>query len=378
MKRKFTGAIAAAITALALCAGASAPTPAVAALAGQSAPLAAGQLAQITVEPDYPAFPDAVELGDGSVLLAYRAGSGHASPDGKVKVRRSVDGDTWTEPRTLATESGYAYGPAGLAAETMTQGGRVYMTVVRYTSTGPNSGTDFRPYLSTSDDDGATWTTLRSLPQPVPGWSYPSGLIVTTSGDIVLSEYVRAAAAPNRWSAYYYRSSDRGASWSAMGVLSHATRDFQEPQLIELADGRVFTALRSDSGGYDYVYSAVFNGTWSVPKAAIIHATGNPRMSRTPGGQIALSYRGYDGPDEATAAHRPARLAMFYPDGSTAYRGGIDVLGGNTHRSLYGRIVAVPGGHRFVTALESEPDDVAPPTSAIYSLPVRFAAVPSW
>jgi len=372
-RRKLTGAVATLATVLTLCAGAPTPAPA-AALAGQTLPLAAGPLAQVATEPDYPAFPDVAELPDGTALVAYRSGSGHASADGRVRVRRSVDGDAWSDPRTLTVPTGYAYGPAGLAAETAVRGGRAYMGVVRYTSTGPSSGTDFRPFLTTSDDNGATWAELVSLPQPVPGWSYPSGLIVTTGGDVILSEYVRAAASPYRWSAHYFRSSDRGQTWTSMGVLSNATRDFQEPQLVELADGRIFTALRSDSGGYDYVYSAAWDGAWSVPKPAIIHATGNPKMTRAPDGQIVLSYRGYDGPDESTAPHHPARLAMFHADGSSAYRGGIDVLGGDSRLSLYGRVVAVPGGHRLITALESLEGN----TAAIYSLPIRFTAVPSW
>jgi hypothetical protein len=343
----------------------------------QVVPVPAGPLAAVTTEADYPAFPDATELPDGTVLVAYRAGSGHASADGRPRVRRSVDGDTWSDPRTLTVPTGYAYGPAGLAAETTAQGGRVYMGIVRYTSTGPSSGTDFRPFLSTSDDNGATWTDLVSLPQLVAGWSYTSGLLVATDGAVWLSEYVKNTTT-NRWSAHYFRSTNRGATWSAMGVLSNATRDFQEPQMVQLADGRIFTALRSDSGGYDYLYSAVWDGTWSTPKPAVIHATGNPKLTRLPSGHIVLAYRGYDHSDETVAPHRPARLAMFHPDGSLAYRGNVDVLGGNSHMSLYGRVVAVPGGYRFVTALESQDDGAATPTSAIYSVPLRFGEVPSW
>lgn len=336
--------------------------------------------AQVTTENNYSAFPAATTLADGSTLVAYRSGSGHASADGRVRLRRSVDGDAWTDWREVPVPStGRAYGPSGMDAETAAQGGRVYLGVASYVSTGPSSGTDFRPYLATSDDGGATWSTPTLLPQPVPGWSYLAGVLVTSTGDVIVGEYVRALDAPNRWSAHYFRSTNRGATWASMGVLS-GTRDFGEPQMVELADGRILTALRSDAAGgyYDYIHTAIYDGTtWSTPKVAVIHATGSPNLARLPSGHVVLSYRGYNGQDEALADSRPARLAFFQPDGSGVYRANVDVLAGDARLSLYGQVV----GSRFVVALESPPDLTAPTaslTATVYSVPIRFAPIPAW
>jgi hypothetical protein len=352
---------------------------AVSASAGHPAPLAAGPLNQVTGESTYSGFPDTVALPDGDLLTAYRSGSGHASADGRVRLRKSADGDVWTEWIELATPAGYAYGPSGIAAETAEQGGRVYLTVTRYTSTGPNSGTDFRPYMTRSNDGGHTWTDLSKLPEPVPGWTYPSAVIVTTDGSVIVSSYVKDLAT-GRWNARYWRSTDRGDTWAPFGTLSHASRNFQEPQLVQLDNGQILTALRSDAAGdsYDYIYTAIADpatGTWTTPRATVIHATGNPQLAKLPTGHIALTYRGYGQLSESTTPNAyPTRIAMLHADGSLAYRGNIDILAGEQRRYLYGNIVpAAGGGHRLVLSLEE-----SAAVATVYSVPIRFAPIPAW
>jgi len=352
---------------------------AVSASTGQPAPLAAGPLNQVTTDPGYSGFPDTTALPDGDLLTAYRSGSGHASADGKVRLRKSADGDIWTDWTEVATPTGYAYGPSGIATETAAQGGRVYLTVTRYTSTGPSSGTDFRPYLTRSDDGGRTWTDLAKLPEPNAGWTYPSAVLVTNDGAVIASAYVKSSST-GRWNAHYWRSTDRGNTWTPFGMLSHATRNFQEPQLVQLDNGQLLTALRSDAAGdsYDYVYTAIADpatGTWSTPRATVIHATGNPQLAKLPTGHIALTYRGYEQLSEGSTPNAyPTRIAMLHADGSLAYRGNIDILAGEQRRYLYGNIVPVPGGgHRLVLSLEE-----SAAVATVYSVPIRFAPIPDW
>lgn len=112
-------------------------------------------------EPRHRAFPGAVRLSSGEILVFYREGSDHwRTVDGVVKMVRSQDeGKSWTAPEIVFAEPGWGCGAHH--GPTQLSDGRV---VVPLTMVGSYddlpSGVDMRGkvYLINSEDGSNSWS----------------------------------------------------------------------------------------------------------------------------------------------------------------------------------------------------------------------------
>ena len=131
----------------------------------------------VTGEPRHRAFPGAVRLSSGEILVTYREGSDHwKTSDAVAKVVRSGDGaETWSSPELLFSEPGWGcsahHGPAQLSD------GRLIVPVLLIAEIYLSAASQRRAkdsmsakaYVLGSEDGGRSWTGPTQI-GPMEGW----------------------------------------------------------------------------------------------------------------------------------------------------------------------------------------------------------------
>jgi hypothetical protein len=177
---------------------------------------------------------------------------------GRLAHRASSDeGATWSQA-TLVPGGGSSlplYGP--LAAE----GSTIHVL----------SRTGSTLQMQRSVDDGATW----SSPQPLAGYGADGGerVQVDADGDYVHVFLGRAGAVPDAsFRIYYWRSTDRGASWQALRLLDPPGSVPPSPGgiaaeggVVHIAYAGIVPGVGSLGGRARYMRSADNGTTWSAP-----------------------------------------------------------------------------------------------------------------
>lgn len=323
----------------------------------------------VTTEIGYIAFPSAVRQGARD-WVAYRHGSGHASPDGHVRVRFRDEGFGWSDPIVVVpdTPGDIMLGPAGMTVDAT---GRVYMAVMRARSTGPNTAMDYVAYLTWHDplDPPEVWAPLRQVPVPpaLVGTSY--GLVISGvhvhNGEVLVAGYGQPPTT-DRWTAYIIAYN---GTFTQRGSYAHPDRHFTEPQLVTMQDGRLLSVVRSDTSVpyYSYLHVTISSdagATWSPPFIVAQHATGLPSPVVLPTGEIAVPHRGFAEPKNPSAAGYPLRVAMLRPDGTAAnpiHEQSLDLID-DERLYLYGAWLDTD---EFVIGVEN-----SPASAQVYSVPI--------
>jgi hypothetical protein len=349
---------------------------------GHLVPAAVAPATVVTTELGaYAAFPAAARTTDG-ILAAYGANTSHYGAGGRTYLRRSADGADWGEPWLMPDQAaGYAWGTAGLAAETLEQGGRIYATEVK-TGWVPNTQSlaSVAGYVRWSDDNAASWSPLVAMPGAgvnPSGWQYYPSSAVVMPGDGEVMQAGYGADGHVR----VYSSMDRGAAWELTGNLTTAGRQLQEPQLCTMTGGRVAVVMRSDGTGSDgsqrlYLSVRSAAGAWAAPRVITYDGSGSPACAEVAPGTLAVAYRGWI--DRADATRRPLRVLMVAVDSGWG-RGNIDLAPGVWGRFLYGSWLHDPtdaASWRLVYALEG-PNGSTAPAAQVWSMPVRFSEITS-
>ena len=284
-------------------------------------------------------------------LLAF-AEARHDGPgdagDIDLVVRRSTDaGRTWSASTTVWDDGGNTCGnPVPVVdAETgrivlpMTwnQGGDLERDIIAGRSREPR-----RAYVTTSEDDGASWAPARQLPalrRPHWGWyaTGPGNAIQIGGG-----EYKGRIVAPANHSdrtgeGHFYRahvicSDDAGESWFLGGVAGPATN---ESAVAELADGSLLLNMRSYSGRNRRALSVSRDGgaTWSAPELheALVEPVCQGSMVRTDAGSA--GHLLFSNPDSETARER-LTVRSSADDGRTWRRAKVVYAGSAAYSSM--------------------------------------------
>jgi sialidase-1 len=206
-------------------------------------------------------------LADGSLLFAITEFSGSGADDARAQIiaRSSSDGGrSWGDPRVLQENVGVR---------------NVMSTTLRRLETsdraaGPiglfylvkNSPVDLKVYLRVSRDEAATFGES-VLVSDAPGYHVMNNDRITrlTSGRLLApvasTGDVRSS---NHFVSYCFFSDDGGVSWQrGAGEVDYAKRGAMEPEVIELADGRVAMIIRTQLGHIAISHSDDGGDTWS-------------------------------------------------------------------------------------------------------------------
>jgi hypothetical protein len=231
--------------------------------------------------------PRILRCADGTILLAFRTGTGRGTPDGSPRLLRSRDdGASWADLGTPFLGRPEAAGGdlRGCALAELPSGG-LLAVIVWLDRTDPDRPiyhpateglTPVRNLIFQGDDDGESWAALGHLEIDV-RQAASQGLLALPDGDILATfETFKAYDDPGRWvyRGGLVRSADGGRTWREpvfSAVMSDAGTMWWDPRIARLPDGsllQLYYAYEHDQGGESPVHigwSQDGGRTWTPP-----------------------------------------------------------------------------------------------------------------
>lgn len=265
-------------------------------------------------DPSYSCFEVNLAFAGGSEVIAAYARSEPGRETGDILLTRSRDGGAAWHPSTreaLFSSDASSNSAHQLAAIACLHDGVLLASTTRFRS--PFEGklrwrrgveTD-GVYLRESVDGGHRWGEIRRVDAAPFEIAWTRGAIVEMpDGSLLLPlagqlhKTYRAAREP--MVTFLLRSADRGVHWRYHGTIAHdhhGGRDYDEPVMIRLSDGRLLCMLRSHEnprrdppGGYLYMTSSVDGGaSWTKPQKTSMW--GHPaHLLRLQDGRVLCTY----------------------------------------------------------------------------------------
>lgn len=237
----------------------------------------------------YEAFPDVCRTTDGRLMAVFYAGYGHvALPNeklplgGRIVACYSIDeGKTWSPAETIYD------GPDDDRDPSIAQlkDGRLLCTFFSLRATGGGKWEGLGSHLIESHDGGKTWSAPRALSDH---YYCSSPVRELSDGTLILGLYQESGGNAN---GAVTRSTDGGKTWSApIDIDNGGLRLDAETDVIELKDGRLFAAQRTEKESMRHALSSDKGQTWTVsaPMGYPGHA---PYLYRAPAGAIVCAHR---------------------------------------------------------------------------------------
>lgn len=275
-------------------------------LAGLGSPAVAAQKlpAPFDIDPS-PAHPRNTEgsyltLKSGRILFAYSRFSGGRSDYDRseiVQIHSDDQGRTWSEPQIVVPTGNYT-NVMSVSFLRLASG-----KIARFHIVKKSRLRDCHVVLSMSEDEGATWTEPRYIHE-APGYFVLNNdrVIQTRTGRIIVPvAYHRVRTAGDDWAAWdprgitiWYYSDDEGSTWKesehwwAIPVASKS--GLQEPGVVELRDGTIYSWSRTDRG-VQYQYRSVDDGqSFSPPEPSNFQSPNSPlSIRRMPGTEFLVA-----------------------------------------------------------------------------------------
>lgn len=262
-----------------------------------------------------------LELLDGSLLFAVTEffGSGSDFAEAHIVARHSSDGGrTWGKKRILQKNTG-GLNCMSVTLRRLPISGHSNRIALFYLQ--KNSHSDLDLYVKYSTDE------TQSFGSPIlvtddPGYHVVNNDRITrlSSGRLLAP----AASTPdvakvNHFVSRCYISDDNGLSWRAgKQAVDLPKRGAMEPEVVELADGRVLMIMRNQLGTISKSYSTDEGDTWSQPDDLGITAPEAPStLRRIPStGDLLLIWNNNYEPGEGHGGKRsPLNVAVSSDDG---------------------------------------------------------------
>lgn len=204
---------------------------------------------------------DFIQLRDGAILMSYKQ-------DDLMAIRSTDRGETWGEPFVLVPgPRPPAKGGYGAPGFLRLRDGTILLS---YTySTHPATPYYAHNYYRLSGDEGRTWTQ-QFLMTPQAGYVLVHNdrmHLLPTGRILAMAEYKAYFPDTRDHSGFVgmaFFSDDGGASWKASrNVVDMQPVEVQEPDAVELRDGRLMMFARTYSGFGVRAYSEDGGETWS-------------------------------------------------------------------------------------------------------------------
>jgi len=188
------------------------------------------------------------------LVAAWFGGKQERDPSVGIWVSRQISGQ-WTNPREIAN----GRQPDGLRLPTWnpvlfrSTAGRLML----FYKIGPDPQ-HWWGMLTTSDDDGATWSAPRRLPRGILG-PIKNKPIQLANGDILSPSSTELGD----WRVHFERSTDNGETWMAGDDVSSHGVDAIQPTLIAKHDGSIEAIGRTRQGKLFWSQSSDDGRHWS-------------------------------------------------------------------------------------------------------------------
>ena len=260
---------------------------------------------------------DFIRLESGDILYIYTSyngtsGDDHASARLVSRVSRNY-GATWSEQDELVLENEGRLNVMSVSLLRLRDHSIALFYLVK------ESAGDCRPYLRYSYDEGKSWTErVEILHEPSYNVVNNSRAVLLTEGRIVLPV---ARHAYRGGDVYNYDSTatlfclisdDWGRHWTQSENVPNAQNImYQEPGVVELADGRLLMTIRNASGRQYFAYSDDRGATWSDSEPSILVSPASPAtIKRVPGSDNLIAVW-----NESHDKRNPLTVAALTPDG---------------------------------------------------------------
>ncbi|MFF5292499.1 sialidase family protein [Paractinoplanes globisporus] len=238
-----------------------------------------------------PHFPDLVSRGGGRLLAAFREGTGHLGPRGRISVVGSDDGgQTWGAPR-VAVDGAYDDRDPKLAC--LADGTLLLSYFVIDWSSKPRH-TTLGTYVRRSDDGGLTWSEPATGGMGMTGggilaWHASHGAVLELPGGDLLYPIYGHRAEEKWWRASVVRSTDGGRTWDdEVTIAAGEGINFQEPTLTLVGD-EVVSMIRTDDVPAYLSRSADGGRTWSEPMPTDMPASSHHALALE-SGEVLVTY----------------------------------------------------------------------------------------
>lgn len=273
-----------------------------------------------------------VTLKSGRILFLYTqfyGGAADKSPARIVQIHSDDQGDTWSATPTVVVDNEGGENVMSVSLLRLQSGKIALLYLVK------NDLSDCRPRMRISEDEGATWSAPRHV-IPAPGYFVLNNdrVIQLASGRLVVPvAYHRLkgtdpksyASFDGRAITFWYLSDDEGktwreaTSWWAMPVASRT--GLQEPGVVELADGALYSWARTDAGSQYGFVSKDKGVTWSPPApTALVSPVSPASIKRLPGSDDLLAiYNDHSGQFPYPKGKRSPLVAAISTDGGKTW-----------------------------------------------------------
>lgn len=244
-------------------------------------------------------------MPDGSWVLFFLGGDDfEPSPNNYIALTRSFDeGRTWTDVEKIDIGLPRTGDMVGQGVTEVIVGPK--KSVVYFSTHGKTWGINWKSWVTTSSDNFRTFTPPQRLPGRLANFTFIRNHIVTRDGRILLpfQHYLGppAGATPppegeKPWhkEMFHYvsnprngvlMSSDGGETWTEHGDIRISTDDrywgWAEPNIVELADGRIAMIIRGDRLGGVLYYAESTDGGRTWPEYAVKSDIPNPGSKAT-------------------------------------------------------------------------------------------------
>lgn len=276
-----------------------------------------------------------ITLKSGRIAFYYTQfyGGLHDYSDARIVVIHSDDeGRTWSEPKTVI-EKGAAQNVMSVSLLRLQSGKIALFYIVK------NSALDSGPFLTFSEDEGETWSESKRVID-APGYfvlnndrviQHSSGrIILPTAFNRLRQRTLDERPGENRINdfrgiAMWFYSDDEGVTWKeavtwwAMPVPS--SRGLQEPGVVELPDGSLYSWVRTDQGSQYEFRSRDRGVNWTPPKPGPLISPVSPAsIKRLPGSDSLLAiYNDHSGRYPFPKNKRSPLVAAVSDDGGLTW-----------------------------------------------------------
>ncbi|MDB6170602.1 MAG: repeat-like protein [Verrucomicrobia bacterium] len=274
-----------------------------------------------------------VTLRSGRILFEYSQFSGGQadhSPSAIAEIFSDDQGRTWSAPRVVVPTGAYQ-NIMSVSLLRLASG-----KLARFYAVKRNKWLDCHAVISISTDEGATWSEPR-LVTDAPGYFVLNNdrVIQTASGRLIVplgfhrskSTADDESAWDGRALALWYYSDDEGASWKEAdtwwGMPALSTSGLQEPGVVQLPDGSIYSWFRTDQGAQFESVSRDNGVTWSAPRATELKSPVSPAsIKRLPASNTLIAvYNDHSGsvPAPPSPKQRAPLVARFSTDGARTW-----------------------------------------------------------
>ena len=270
-------------------------------------------------------------LASGRILFIYSqfyGGHGDESPARLVRIHSDDQGRSWSEPKTVV-ENTAGNNVMSVSLLRLASGKLAMFYCIK------NSWIDCRPHMRISTDEGESWTEPKLI-QQAPGYFVLNNdrVIQTSKGRLIVplafhrsrgTDPHTSKSWDSRAIATWLYSDDEGTTWTessswwAMPVRSSS--GLQEPGVVELADGSIFSWCRTDQGGQYSFNSTDAAKTFSPPVPSEMKSPNGPAsIKRLPGNSELLAiYNDHSGMFPFPPKKRNPLVAAISTDGGKTW-----------------------------------------------------------